>query len=364
MNNVLKSLQNFVDETLILESHPVRSNSLDEKVQYLTALALIMNADDEMSQDEKKYIKVLMNTFNLPNDMLADIAESVVSPSKDLITDIKEMLNNHELQKTFFYDAIMISFQDGDFSKSEEDAVEQLRIIAGANVDDVRFITKVIEAITSKDLKAIAKLGGQKIWQWKYLLDYYKMTNDCKTIKICSQSELNELLNDEQLTYCEGLIKAFAKYGLLVDEDEKEHLYIQDFSLKSFNILDHDKAEKAIWHFANELKVSDILFMYFPLNIYDEGFIFTEEGFFSRCHDYPDNSSDWRTSRNSQFLFSELPKHIDSKMYIKQGDILRGCEGIYVILTNEYLCRVPFTNYDNTLLLFDEIANLRRKFCK
>lgn len=219
MSSILDTLKSFNEDRIILENHPLKELELESKVTYLTGLALIMNADEDMQGSEKRYVATLIRTFDLPDTLLAELEQNATALEKDFIEEFKITLLNKDLVNTFFYDAVMICFQDGDYCKTEKAVIDQLCHLLDFSKSDMTFIEHLVKAINSNDLEYIESLDGEKFWQWEYLLDYKDIGYSPECLKASCSKDLNSLIKIAE-PFASTIKLAEGRYTLTSDDIE------------------------------------------------------------------------------------------------------------------------------------------------
>ncbi|MEK1998815.1 hypothetical protein WOB97_00730 [Vibrio parahaemolyticus] len=202
MTSILKSLKNYNDETLKLSEHPVVGLDLEHKVTYLYGLGLIMEADEQIDESQKRFIGTLLKSFDLPEELLEEIEQNSQSIDDKFIEELKDTLSANNLVSIFFYDAMMVCFQDGNYCQIEKELIKQLQYLLNFNDGDISLVEKTIEAIDSRNKNQIESIEGEGYWRWKHLLDYNRIDYNPLSIKISNQRDLREFF-DEDISYIE-----------------------------------------------------------------------------------------------------------------------------------------------------------------
>jgi len=111
---ILDLLDEAVAEVDFFENHPINLLSLEEKMLYLQALALIMGADNNIELEQKKYLALLIRSLELDNYILNDLIEFSKKPDKEIIISFLNEFIGHSNNENFIFDALML------MSKSED----------------------------------------------------------------------------------------------------------------------------------------------------------------------------------------------------------------------------------------------------
>ncbi|MGL1051642.1 hypothetical protein ACSTD8_20595 [Vibrio vulnificus] len=197
MSSILKKLKNYNDDTFILTEHPIENFILENKVTYLYGLGLIMGADDEFNESEKRFIGTLIRTLDLPDELLDEVEQNSRAIDEDFIEQLKNTLTENNLVDTFFYDALMICFQDDSYCQTEQAVLKQLCQILGVTDEKFSLVEKTVKAIDSKNTPDIEDIDGEGYWKWKHLVQYNRINYSPKRIKISNERDLKDFIGNE-----------------------------------------------------------------------------------------------------------------------------------------------------------------------
>lgn len=197
MSAILKSLKNYNDDTFTLSEHPIVDLDLENKVAYLYGLGLIMGSDEQIDESEKRFIGTLLRTLNLPDELLEEVEQNSQSIDEGFIEELKKTLTTNNLVSTFFYDAVMICYQDGNYCQTEKDVIKQLRYLLDFSDDDIFLVERTIEAIDSKNKAVLESIDGEGYWKWKHLVEYNRIDYTPESIKVSNYKDFKYLLDKE-----------------------------------------------------------------------------------------------------------------------------------------------------------------------
>lgn len=200
MSSILKSLKNYNDETFTLSEHPIGDLDLEYKVTYLYGLGLIMGSDEQIDKSEKRFIGTLLRTLDLPDELLEEIEQNSQSIDEGFIEELTKTLISNNLVSTFFYDAVMICYQDDNYCQTEREVIHQLQYILDFSDDDISSVERTIKAIDSKNKSDIESIDGEGYWKWKHLVEYYRIDFSPESIKVSNYKDFITLL-DKELFY-------------------------------------------------------------------------------------------------------------------------------------------------------------------
>lgn len=200
MSSILKSLKNYNDETFTLSEHPIGDLDLEYKVTYLYGLGLIMGSDEQIDKSEKRFIGTLLRTLDLPDELLEEIEQNSQSIDEGFIEELTKTLTSNNLVSTFFYDAVMICYQDDNYCQTEREVINQLQYILDFSDDDISLVERTIKAIDSKNKSDIESIDGEGYWKWKHLVEYNRIDYSPESIKVSNYKDFRTLL-DKELFY-------------------------------------------------------------------------------------------------------------------------------------------------------------------
>ena len=143
-------------EKELYTDHPLKEILVDERVLYLQGIALVMNADKEIHDDEVKYLSILLNSCELEASSLDELLTFAKSPDKDAIKQLFSTFKNKCIAETFIYDAMVMTQRDDELqdveTKLEAIFVNQLQISS----NKYQHIQYLFKAISVKNWHACA----------------------------------------------------------------------------------------------------------------------------------------------------------------------------------------------------------------
>ena len=131
MSSILNKFKNIkaekekkIEEERI-SKHPLVNEDIDSKIHYLNGLALVMNVDNEISEDEKCYFEHLISVINLPSSVLEDFITFANEPNQEQIVELLESIKaKQDIKFCFIYDCYIIAMNDGKILEEEEELLE------------------------------------------------------------------------------------------------------------------------------------------------------------------------------------------------------------------------------------------------
>ncbi len=100
-------------------NHPFKEASLEEKILYLQSLALVMNADQVIDDNEKQYLTILINSFDLESELLESIVEFATAPDEDSVKAFFATFAKRDILPVFLFDALSMIHRDGALDDAE-----------------------------------------------------------------------------------------------------------------------------------------------------------------------------------------------------------------------------------------------------
>ncbi|MGR5194783.1 TerB family tellurite resistance protein [Vibrio rotiferianus] len=123
---ILNLIKEAAKESSAFESHAAKDLSLEDRLLYLQGLALVMNADGEIHREEKDYLLILIKSFDLDESLLESCIDFANQPDKSTIQSVLKCFKRKPIAQLFLFDALMISYRDGEISEEEKEVIDEL----------------------------------------------------------------------------------------------------------------------------------------------------------------------------------------------------------------------------------------------
>jgi uncharacterized tellurite resistance protein B-like protein len=179
--DILSIIEEATREANSFENHPVKTLSLEEQLLYLQGLALVMNADQEIHEDEKEYLRILIKSFEMDQSSLDALVEFAQQPDKDTVQEFFRVFRRKPISQLFLFDALMMTRRDNKVCEREKAVVdkmaEQLEILKGTQKD----IYDLFCHIKNRDWRESALYFSSHLLNpdhFKHLLDYFDVDFD------------------------------------------------------------------------------------------------------------------------------------------------------------------------------------------
>lgn len=239
-------LNDYSKDSFALDNHPLAKLELKDRKNYLMALSLIIFADGEVSENEKKLFNLLAKSLKLDDDSIDNCINFGRKPESKKMDSIKKTLQNKDTWFTFIVDsnAIACVFELGRSSNiiderhpEEKEAIELFKNIAGIPKEFCLNIPNLGPAISSYcDSDVVLRM----------LEEYF-----------AEQVELTEKEKEQlQISYCktdtakEAINKVFCAFGEDLDD------YSEEDRVEAFMLFGNNFNEFIKWLEARNIKVS------------------------------------------------------------------------------------------------------------
>lgn len=153
-------------------SHPLKEANEETKITYIMFNALLINANQEMSENDLAIIKQLAKEIEVEKKDLDKLLIMVKTPTEDLISkligDIKEDRYKHLL----FIDMFLIANNEGKLSKEEKEMIEIIGSLLGFNKEKIILLNTLSQAILDKNITSIYQTISQ-LGEDMSIIDYF-----------------------------------------------------------------------------------------------------------------------------------------------------------------------------------------------
>ena len=170
-----------------MQLHPLVNEDIETKLNYLHGLAIVMNADDEISDSEKEFLELLIATIELSDIAIKYLLSFAENPDEDQINELFQVLSKSELIKyTFIFDCYIIAMRDNVINESEKQVIELFLDLLGLNENEVKLIKELENEIFRLQkyddfLIKIADQYAQNILTHDLALKWYRLATTLDT---------------------------------------------------------------------------------------------------------------------------------------------------------------------------------------
>jgi len=179
--DLLNLLNKVKIQTLSFEKHPVAKLDDEIKIHYLNGLSLIMIADENIKDEEKEYLSILINSFGLSDELLDSFIEFAKNPDEKAILEMMKAFMNKEIKYNFMIDAMMIANKDGEYHENEKAVIDNYFEMFKITEDEKKDLIKIFEMFHKQDgnglflyfKKTNNRYMDEKLFE--YLFKYYNI---------------------------------------------------------------------------------------------------------------------------------------------------------------------------------------------
>jgi len=213
----LELLNQAGNSLLAYSQHPVKAMDAEFQSAYLYAMAIVMDADEQINGSELDNIKRLLIAFEMPEEKLEDLIAFGKTNDEEALRDILIVLQGSEsLRYVFLLDCLSLAYADSELHKEETNTIKVYSEFIKVSQAQLAIIEHLEKIVRTKDYKALYRFFLQKydldISIFKYLLDFYKI--DIEQVKQEEKKRLTKLFDME-----------FSKAGLAYERFMNIHWY-------------------------------------------------------------------------------------------------------------------------------------------
>jgi len=146
------------------KKHPLEKATEQEKVQFLSIVAVIAKADKKVTDDEIAHLRKACKELGLSADGIGRVIAAAEEPEIVPVKAYIEGLRKSELRFTLVTDMLYLAHADSIYSDTEKKEILSIAKQMGVNSDQVEAMEKYVKAV----LKAAKSEVGSKE-QWKKL---------------------------------------------------------------------------------------------------------------------------------------------------------------------------------------------------
>ncbi|HCH0716079.1 TPA: TerB family tellurite resistance protein [Vibrio parahaemolyticus] len=246
--NILNSIKEAAKESNAFENHAAKDLPLEDRLLYLQGLALVMNADGEIHREEKDYLLILIKSFDLDESLLESCIDFANQPDKSTIQSVLKCFKRKPIAQLFLFDALMISYRDGDISEQEKEVIDELAFqfeVAKGIYQDIFDLFCYIKNRNWQDAALYFSIHLLNPDYFNHIFNYYdvsleqvsKQSQKTSKRKVLAsiKSKLDEgISNDVILPFLQSKIdkkEASVKNGTFILHD------LDDFKLSTINVI-------------------------------------------------------------------------------------------------------------------------------
>ncbi len=180
--DIFDAISDATKEADAFENHPAKELSLEERLLYLQGLALVMNADKNIHDEEKEYLRILIKSLEMDEESILEMCVAFAqAPDKDTIQAFFRAFRRKSIAQLFLFDAFVISRRDGQIHDKKTEVInkiaEQLEILVGTQLD-IYYLFCYIENRRWDESAVYFDSFLLDTNHFKHLLAYYEMDYD------------------------------------------------------------------------------------------------------------------------------------------------------------------------------------------
>jgi len=130
------------------------SSSEEDKFRYLQILALLIDADDIIMNEEIDHLKRMVLLFELPNGTLGRLIKFVELPELDELRKALAIFFDRR-GHALMMDLILLAWSDEEFHPKERQFILHCAELLGISLDQLQAMLEMVEAIRSAEEKGI-----------------------------------------------------------------------------------------------------------------------------------------------------------------------------------------------------------------
>lgn len=201
MVDILSAINTAAKNMISLNSHAAKQLSLEERLLYLQGLALVMNADQEIHEEEKEYLKVLIRSFEIDESVIDTLEEFSLKPDQDTIQSILKAFTKKDISNALLLDMFMVAISDESINEIELSVIHSLS--SHLQIDN-KFVNEVLELFGSlaieSELEVFKSTSSIPKEFYSHIFEYYDV-NDFAIDK----DSCDEVFNTELVKYLNSM---------------------------------------------------------------------------------------------------------------------------------------------------------------
>ncbi|WP_423709292.1 hypothetical protein [Undibacterium sp. WLX3042] len=175
---LLQELDHIQLERAQLQSHNANALNKQERLIYAGMIANVLIADGELSEQKSRLFQLLLNALNL-NGQIDRVFDTAKHINKQYLFDFFEILEQHQLKRSFFVDVIVLCRLDGNLTLSQQKILAELIEALTISSGDIELIQTIVACILDLNANPILSKATdlEDIRCWHEFL-YRPLTNE------------------------------------------------------------------------------------------------------------------------------------------------------------------------------------------
>jgi len=141
------------------QKHPLLKATEQEKIAYISIVASIASADNNVSSDEIDNLLKLCDQVNLSSDGVGKVIAAAKDPNSAPIKQYISELKNSELKYTLIADMYFLGYADDELTDDEITEIKSISSKLNVKKDQVEAIAKYVKAMIDQ---AKGKIEGKE----------------------------------------------------------------------------------------------------------------------------------------------------------------------------------------------------------
>ena len=137
--------------------HPMKNSSDDDKYRYLQVLTLLIDADDEIMDEEIEYLNRMVKIFGLKNGTLGKLIKFVQLPDTEEMRKTMSLFYDKR-GYSLMMDLIFLSWSDDEFHPKEREFILHCSNLLGITLEKLHVMLKIVESVRKRDAERLKKL--------------------------------------------------------------------------------------------------------------------------------------------------------------------------------------------------------------
>lgn len=144
--------------------HPLSSYPEKDKTAFLSVIAVIASADNEVSDSEISNLRSVCKELELSPEGIGKVIEAAENPDSVPVKSYIEKLGTSDLRFTLITDMLHLAYADSTFSETEKTKIHTIAQTMGVGADQVNAMERYVKTVR----KAMKNEKGTKD-EWKNL---------------------------------------------------------------------------------------------------------------------------------------------------------------------------------------------------
>ena len=196
--DILEQLRDIKSVVMTYEDHPVNEMDLEFKLHYINGVAIMMNVDGEIVEQELSYLKRLINSFDLPIERLDELIEFSKNRSNNAVIELLNAISESgDIKLVFMFDCLSLANSDGKFHKNENEMIQLYREMLKVDKNIMSFIENLEETTRQENHNALCGLflngDSDLVIIFDYLRSFFQL--DFESEKRKAHAKYREILD-------------------------------------------------------------------------------------------------------------------------------------------------------------------------